>query len=416
MSGANQLALALGLVCALATSVVPAVPAVAAPAANCAQPPQDQATPWAQDMLNAENAWVLSRGGSRRIALLDSGVDAAQPQLAGRVDAGFDAVTRTGKGDTDCFGTGTEVAGVMVARTSPDNGLVGIAPDARVVPVRVVASKGFGAPEVDPAALARGITWAVQQQVDVICIPVAIYTDDPRVATAIQDAATAGIPVIAAVGDRGGSNDTNPPPYPASYPGVIGVGAIDAAGIRWQNSAHGGYVDISAPGAAVLTTWRGQGTVAASGTGIAAGFVAATAALVLRRWTIGPGQVRAQLRATALPSVAGPHSEDYGAGIVNPYGAVSELASTASPSAPPGYTPRAPSRAEQDWAAAWTSSHNLALVLGAVALGLVLLILVAAVAIPRGRRRSWRPTLAPPPVDRPEQDEPSPPVLLFDDV
>jgi hypothetical protein len=403
------------LLCAAAVAAAPAR-ATAAPAENCAQAPQEQATSWAQRMFGLDRAWVLTRGGNLRIALLDSGVDAAQPQLAGHVDGGYDAVSSTaGAGNTDCLGTGTEVAGVMVAQKVGGNGFVGVAPDARVVPVRVVTVQGSNPPTVDPGVLARGIGWAVGQRVDVICVSVALYSDDSRVAQAVRDAESAGIPVIAAVGDRGGPNDTDPTPYPAAYAGVLGVGAVDAGGGRWQNSGNGRFVDVVAPGANVMTTWRGQGAVSASGTGVAAGFVAATAALVRSRWDFSPAQVRAQLRATALPAPGGPGSTAFGAGVVSPYGAVTQLASAASPPAAAPFEPRARSQAEKDWAAAWTSSHNRATVLAVTALALVLLVLLVALATPLGRRRSWRPTLAARPVDQPEPDEPSPPAMLFDD-
>jgi membrane-anchored mycosin MYCP len=409
-------ALALALAGTLAAVAVPADPAAGAPNDNCAQQPQDQTTPWAQRMLGVDRAWVLSRGAGQKIALLDSGVDATQPQLAGHVDDGFDAITGTvGAGNTDCLGTGTEVAGVMVAQPSGSGGLAGVAPSARVLPVRVVAAQGSAPPTVDSGALAKGISWAVGQRVDVICVAVAVYTDDSRVAQAVREAQSVGIPVIAAVGDRGGANDSNPTPYPAGYAGVVGVGAVDAAGARWAASGHGRYVDVTAPGVNVLTTWRGRGVVPASGTGVAAGFVAATAALATARGNFTPAQLRAQLQATALPAAGGPGSTDFGAGVVNPYGAVSELISGASPAAPAEYEPRAQSQAERDRAAAWAASRDLAVLLAAVAVGLVLLVLLAALAIPRGRRRAWRPTLAARPVDRPEPEEPSPPALLFEE-
>jgi membrane-anchored mycosin MYCP len=236
------------------------------------------------------------------------------------------------------------------------------------------------------------------------------------VAAAIDHADSGGIPVVAAAGDRGGTDDTNPKPYPAAYSGVIGVSAIDVSGARWAKSGHGGFVDIAAPGVSVLTTWRGQDSVSATGTGPAAGFVAAAAALVRQRWrTFGPASVRRQLRANATPAAGGEGSPDFGAGIVSPYGAVTGLSTTARPAAAPAFSPRTPGQAEQDWAAAWATSGATAVKLTLVAIGLVLLLLVVAVAVPRGRRRSWRPTLAPAPVDVPEPEELGPPVQLFGD-
>ena len=401
----------------VAAGALPAVPAAAAPAAteNGTQPPTDAPNPWAQQMLGADRAWLFTRGAGERIALLDSGVDAAQAQFDGHVEDGFDAVANSGAANTDCLGTGTEVAGVMVGQSIGPNGFYGAAPGARVVPVRVVTTQNNGSPALSPAVLARGIQWAVGQHVDVICVSVGLYVDDPAVAQAVASAVSAGIPVIAAVGDHGGANDANPKPFPAAYPDVLGVGAMDQTGARWANSAHGDFVDLTAPGANVLTTWRGAGLVSANGTGLAAGFVAATAALVNSRWGVGGRQAEEQLLATALPAAGGPDSADFGVGVVNPYGAVTELASRAGPAAPPSFAAHTPSQAEKDWAATWAASHRLATLLAASAIALALLVLVVALAIPRARRRSWRPALAPRPVDVPEPDEPPPPALLFEE-
>ncbi len=400
----------------LAVAALPAARAVAAPAQeNCTQPSTpDQMTPWAQQMLGADRAWPLSRGSGERVAVLDSGVDGLQPLLAGRVEPGFDATAGGGAANTDCIGTGTQVAGVIVAQQLGNSGLVGIAPDARVVPVRIISGSGSLNQVVDPGVLARGIDWAVGQNVAVICVSLAIYTDDPRVSDAVQRAEQANIPIVAAVGDKGGANDTNPKPYPAAYPGVIGVGAIDQNGARISNAGHGSFVDLVAPGGAVLTTQRVTGTTAATGTGPAAGFVAGTVALVKRRWSFSTSQVLTQLRATATPAGAGPRSPELGAGVVNPYGAVAELFQGGSPAALPALTPHVLSPAEQAHADAVARGRTIATVLTLTALAVVVVILVAAVAIPRGRRRDWRPRLAGPPPVRPEPDEAAPPVMLFE--
>jgi len=143
--------------------------------------------------------------------------------------------------------------------------------------------------------------------------------------------------------------------------------------------------------------------------------VAAAAALVHSRWGVSARQVEAQLLATALPAAGGPNSADFGVGVLNPYAAVTELASAARPVGPPSFAAHTPSQAEQDWAATWAASHQLATLLAGSAIALALLLLVVALAIPRARRRSWRPALAPRPVDVPEPDEPPPPALLFED-
>src|SRR5262249_44071015 len=252
-------------------------------------------------------------------------------------------------------------------------------------------------------------------RVDVICVSVGLYIDDPAVEQAVASAVSAGITVIAAVGDHGGPNDTHPKPYPPAYPALPGLGAVDQHRARWPHPGDGNFLGRAAPGANVLTAWRGAGLVPANGTGLAAGFVAAAAALANSRWGIGGRQVQQQLLATALPAAGGPNSADFGVGVVNPYGAVTELASQAGPAAPPSFAAHTPSQAEKDRAATWAASHRLATLLAASAIALARLVLGVARATPRARRRSWRPALAPRPVDVPEPDEPPPPALLFDE-
>ncbi|MCW6010064.1 S8 family serine peptidase, partial [Micromonospora sp. CPCC 205371] len=212
--------------------------------------------------------------------------------------------------------------------------------------------------------------------------------------------------VGAPAGDAGSASGGNPTPYPADYDDVIGVGAIQQTGELWPNSQTGSYVDLVAPGAAVVTLQRGQGMAEVDGTGVACGFVAATAALVRsRRGTPTPDQVARQLNGTAIPAAGGPR---FGHGIVNPYAAVVERLADRGPVDLPALT-----RSSTERSPAWERSRDLALIGGGVAVLAVLIVLVVAVSLPRGRRRFWRSSVAPVPVTREEPEEPAPPLQLF---
>ncbi|OLB75111.1 MAG: hypothetical protein AUI14_21670 [Actinobacteria bacterium 13_2_20CM_2_71_6] len=362
---------------ALPIATLPAGPARAAPGdQNCANPgPPPEVPAWAQEMLAPQRVWPLSRGATKTVAVLGSGVDAGHPQLRGHVNPGYDATTGSGTGNSDCLGLGTQVAGVIAAQPSAGTKLVGIAPDVTVEPVRVVAQPAIGGDvTVDPVVLVRGINWAVSRHVDVLCVAVALYAADARVAAAVRDAQAQGVVVVAAVGDKGDvAKGGNPNPYPASYPGVIAVSALLPNGSGWPGSGHGFYVTVAAPGSAVLTLQRGQGLTTVDGTGVAAGFVAGSVALLLEGISGG--------RPDPLPAL----------------------------------NPKTPTAAEQEQAQAWADSARLALWLtGAVAV-LVVAVLAVGAALPRGRRRRWRPALAKAPPDRTEPQEPGPPILLFDE-
>jgi hypothetical protein len=396
-----------------------AAPAGAAPG-GCADPGQDSRTAsWAQQMMAPDRIWSLSRGDRITVAVLDSGVDANQPQLRGRVAAGYDATTGNGTGDTDCLGSGTHVAGVIAARQAPNVGFFGVAPKVTILPVRVVSqSTGGGAPVADPAVLAKAIAWAAGQHPDVLCVSVATYTASDAVHQAVLDALGKGIVVVAAVGDKGDTTAGDPLPYPAAYDPVIAVGAIGPDGSRWQNSGHGAYVDVVAPGQGVTTAEPGQGQSTVDGTGPAAGFVAGSVALLLayeRPARLSPGVVARRLAATATAAPIGPRSTSYGYGIVNPYRMVTEQVTDGQPDALPGLRPSTPAEAERTRAAAWSASARFALWLSGAVLVVTVVVLAAGAAIPRGRRRRWRLAFAGPLPDWPEPDEPAAPVPLFDE-
>jgi membrane-anchored mycosin MYCP len=381
-----------------------------ASAATCADPGQDfKPVPWQQQMLSPNRVWPLTRGGGRTVAVLDSGVDGAHARLSGHVAAGWDAIAGAGAANTDCVGTGTQIAGVIAGQPSTTSGFAGLAPGVTVLPVRVVNQRALsGASPTSPAVLAKAINWAVAANVDVIDVSVPSYVDDPVLRAAVANALAKQIVVVAAAGDLGGPNGGNPTPYPAAYPGVLGVGAIDEAGARWQSSQVGSYVDLVAPGASVVTLQRGTGMVAADGTGLASGFVSAAAALVrAQKGDISAAAIVRQLVATATPSSG--DSAQYGDGIVNPEAAVSDqLVNTTARKLPPV------SRPADAATSVWAKSREWALIGTVAAFGAALLAFAVAVALPRARRRRWRAGEQPPPNARPESEEPGPPVLLFD--
>jgi membrane-anchored mycosin MYCP len=392
---------------------VPVVPAGAAPGPvslapgdRCAEPGQQfTAVPWPQQMLGPERAWSLAQGGGVVVAVLDSGVDASHPQLSGQVQAGFDAVAGSGRADDDCAGTGTQVAGVIAARQISSIGFAGVAPRAQILPIRVVDGAGTSGRIAQPDVLARGINAAVDRGAHIIAVSAVSYSDTPALAAAVGRALERGVVVVAAVGDEGSANKP-PTPYPADYDGVIGVGAIDQSGVPWRSSPAGDYVDLVAPGGEVVTLQRGQGMVAVDGTGVAAGFVAATAALVrARRGGLAPAEMERQLTGSAIPAARG---GAYGRGIVNPYNAVTDRLAAEEPAALPEMA-----RPSNDRHPAWDRARDLALVGAGLATGAVLVVLVVAVALPRGRRRLWRSAVRPAPVTRDEPEEPAPPRQLF---
>jgi membrane-anchored mycosin MYCP len=385
----------------LATARLATARLAAAP--ECASPGEDATeVPWAQRALAPERVWPFTRGFGVTVAVLDSGVDAKNPRLRGRVGRGFDAVAGRRTADSDCLGTGTQVAGVIAAQPISSSAFAGIAPGVTILPIRVVSTQDASA---ETKILARGINKAVELGADVIAVSAVTYFDSDELRGAVANAQAKGVIVVAATGDSEGVSD----PYPAKYEGVLGVGAITPTGRSWSKSPRGEYVDLVAPGAEVLTLQRGDGMTVVDGTGVACGFVAATAALVRARAgsSLGPTEVREVIVATTTPTPAGGR---YGHGLVNPYAAINDHVAAGSRVPLPPLTAAAP-----DSASVWANSRRLAIAGTGLLLAIAGSVALAAALLPRARRRSWRSGLAPPARRQTEPEEPGPPLLLFEE-
>ncbi|MGW0503025.1 type VII secretion-associated serine protease mycosin [Micromonospora sp. NPDC003241] len=369
-------------------------PAVAA-APECAAPPAPArpvvTAPWPQERYAPARLSPLADGSGVTVAVVDSGVDRRHPQLAGRVLDGLDLLDPGGDGTRDCVGHGTGVASIIAA--APHDGVAfhGLAPNARILPVRVseqqvVDGRGAGR-TVAPEEFATAIRWAVDNGADVINLSVVLYADRPAVRAAIAYAAARDVVVVAAAGNLHGEGD--PRPYPAAYEPAIGVGAIGADGTRAGFSQAGPYVDLVAPGTDVLIAAPGRGHQRAEGTSYAAPFVAATAALVRQyRPDLSAAEVTRRILATADPAPG----EGYGAGVLNPYRAVTEADGT-TPRARPavGLDAERTDPALVAQQARRAAARERAALLTAAGLLAVTVIVVAAVLVPQGIRRRWRP-------------------------
>ncbi|GAA1818177.1 hypothetical protein GCM10009682_43660 [Luedemannella flava] len=397
--------LALWCAAALLAALLPVTPAAAA--VTCAKPGTTYAQkPWAEQLLGTERVAPFARGAGVTVAVLDTGVDRRHPQLAGHVDAGYNAVTRKNGADSDCLGRGTALAGIIAAQAAGGTGVAGVAPGATIMPVKVIDDSGYSVVPADPVVLARGVDWAATHGAGVIVIPTAVYTDRKELREAVARALDASVLVVAAVGDLG--DDDNRTPYPASYEGVLGVGAIAPNAEVWGKSQHGTYVDVVAPGVELVTLAPGKGhLVGATGTGFAAAYVGATAALVRAKRDLPVSAVSRLLQATATPAAGAAY---YGHGLINPYAATTEELAPGPAAALPGMAVPPPADGGP-----WARSREIALWGTAIAAVGAFLALVLGMTLPRGRRRRWRAAEAAPPHESATDLEPSGPVLLFEE-
>jgi len=382
---------ALGIVAATVFVPTPAVSAALA----CEAGRVVTEVPWAQRMLAPERVWTHATGRGVTVAVIDSAVDGNHRQLRGRVEKLMDYLPPASP--ASCVAHGTEVSSIIAAQRVSGVGFRGLAPDAKILPVRVSDRiEGNGA-TVDPPTFARAIREAAARPgVRVMNISLVLSTDDPLVRAAIADVVAADIVVVAAVGNNHANDDTpfaDPPSFPAAYPGVLGVGAIAETGELLPQSQVGSYVDVVAPGADILVATPIEGHTVESGTSFAAPFVAATAALIREeRPTATASQVVSRIIATANPSRGGP---GYGTGIVDPYRAVTEVLAGEDPEALPEAPAPVVDPAAERREARWRELGGISLALFGIGIGLVIAIVVGTSVYRRGTSRGWRATRAP---------------------
>ncbi len=327
-----------------------------APAPASADPYRAQQ--WALDAVSYPGAWTTTTGSGVTVAVLDTGVDAAHPDLVGRVLPGrhflhVGSTPQSGPGADDDHYHGTHVAGIIAANAGNGTGIAGAAPGVSILPVKVLDANGSGW----FSDVAAAITWSVDQGADIINLSLGAPGTDPVVAAAIADATTRGVAVFAAAGNSGCVVGTSGCGafYPASDPGAIAVGSIQSNRACSGFTTQASYVALGAPGSSILATVP---TAAApsnpyatlSGTSMATPYAAAAAALVL---AAAPGTTPAQLRealtSTADPTAASPGTDwCTGAGLVDPAAAIAARLGT-SPPAPapeptPSFAPITPSR------------------------------------------------------------------------
>lgn len=320
-------------------------------------------TPWQQVVLAPQRAWSLTRGDVP-VAVVDTGVDAGTPSLAGRVSGG-------GK---DCVGHGTFVAGLIAARRESGGPFTGLAPDARIIDVPAAGALG----ESSPKKVATAVDTAVAGGARVVAVTLAAGRG-AVLDRALRAAADADVLVVSAVTPA--DAERGPVSCAPKVPGALCVGALGPDG-RVAEPAEA-RTDLLAPGISVVGIGpRGSGNFAGTGSAFSAAFVAGAAALLrAHEPKLTAVEAAARLRSTAYRNAAG------GAGGLDLYAALTTVAG------PSGQVVVAPPPATyvQDRVRDDGGAVRDALVVAAVFGGLVVAVGVAAVVVPRGNRRSWRP-------------------------
>jgi len=252
---------------------------------------------WGLDRTGAERARSLSDGRGVRLAILDSLPQVTHPDL------GAIRVARVDDGPGDAPGAhGTLVAGLVHAVPGNGFGIAGIAPGADIVAIPVCTPRGATASDACRLfTVLKGLDKAWEEQALIVNLSI-VGPDNPLLARGMERLDALGVLVVAAAGNEG----TADPRYPAAYPSVIGVGAVDRDGALYVRSNRGLSAELLAPGVEVLSAVPGDAFSFGSGTSFAAAHVSASLAVLLGA-RADPIAVRAALfrQATAHPEPAG---------------------------------------------------------------------------------------------------------------
>lgn len=330
------------LAAALLLPVHAAAAAAPAAAAHASSAGASAPVPWHLSAIGAPAAWRTATGEGVTVAVIDSGVDADHPDLEGSVlpgrsyvdvDSGGEPrllsfgsdpgpVYERAFGQADPVGHGTAVAGLIAGRA--DSRHPGIAPDASILPIRVLDDENR---YHDSAMVGAAVEWAVDNGADIVNLSLGGHYDSAPFAEAIAYAERHDVLIVACTGNQHKDEPDDDVWFPARVPDVLAVTGSDQHGERWRTAVTGEETDLAAPGANLSAPRAGGGHKTVTGTSFASAVVSGAAALVRSAhpdWSAD--QVRRALTSTATGNGSG-----LGEGIVDAAAAVAAEVEPAPP-------------------------------------------------------------------------------------
>lgn len=273
---------------------------------------------WALPKIQAPTAWDSATGTGVTIAILDTGVDGTHPDLASSMVPGWNFYDNNAD-TSDVQGHGTAVAGSAAMVGNNGTGSAGVAWTSKIMPVRIAAPDGYAY----FSTIAQGVYWAADQGARVANISFGV-SGSSTVQAAAQYMRNKGGVVMASAGNTGVLENV------VANDMILSVAATDSGDVRASWSSYGPYVDVAAPGVSIYSTNRGGGYGYWSGTSFSSPITAAAAAVMLSaNAKLGPADVDAILKSTALDLGTAGYDQYYGFGRIDVAKAVSTAKSYA---------------------------------------------------------------------------------------
>jgi len=256
---------------------------------------------WGVDRIDAEKSWAapyFNKGAGILVSIIDTGIDKDHPDLVANIAGGVNFVAGKGKdkiADPDAWdddhGHGTHCAGIVAADDN-GTGVVGVAPDARLLGVKVIDNRGRG----KASDFIAGLEWSVDNGAKVISISLQYFSDHESIEAACQTATSAGVLLVSSAGNNWGGGVT----FPANLESVMAVSGTDIDDNLAEFSSDGDSVELAAPGVEIYSTYKDGRYTYMDGTSMACPHVAGAAALVwATNYYLNGTAVRFQLCKTA---------------------------------------------------------------------------------------------------------------------
>lgn len=279
---------------------------------------------WNLKMIGMEKSWDITEGNKNVIvAVVDTGVDLDHPEFKGKLVKGHNFVDNSDVPQDD-NGHGSHVSGVIAARANNGTGIAGMSWNSKIMPIKAIGSDGSGS----AYDIAQGIYWAADHGADVINLSVGNYTSSAALKEACKYAFDKNVILVAA----SGNDSSSQPSYPAAYPEVMSVAAVDHNREQAEFSNYGDYVDVAAPGVDIPSTYIYSDYAALSGTSMACPHVAALASLIR---SVNPGMKNTDviklIQRTAVDLGAPGKDEAYGYGLINVNAALTKASQSGAP-------------------------------------------------------------------------------------